>query len=912
MAEIKKLHSQLADNQKLQLDKDENFLRQLSTLDFATMQRESYSKRHANTGQWLLEGADFQTWLQSEDGQNSVLWYQGDPGVGKTVFTSIAVNHVTEKIGDRTPALVYIYCHYANDMTFAVENLLGSIVRQLIEQASHAETVAELKTFLSNPARNRKMTKDDTSSWIEVLFRNFGVVYVFVDALDECPEDDRDELLRRLQRYSLGNVRVLLTSRSNVDVKSLIPRAKKVVIAAAIEDITAYVESKIRRNGRLTRLTARNPELKSHIMSTVCSQANGMFLLARLQVETLGYQTSARGVRSALESLPTDIFTIYDQAVERIRSQPKEDAELGWKVVSMIFGATRPLLVDELRHALATKPGDTYFDSEALTDTETLFSVTVGLVTTYLHEDGQRSCRFVHYTLHEYFKSNRERLFPDLDLLMARACLLYLSLDDFGSNNVCVNGCRYRQEDEDKDEDKDEDEDEDEHGSMRKRKVNFCFLEYASQNWAYHLRTVQRELMDQSLVFVTGNVKTAAWLQCFDYFGVGIRLSADEDLPLDPAFLAARFHLSELFRRLISHRDINTRNSRGQTPLIQAANIIPYQKWRMIGPSCLNFRDEKTWRTGAEPWFVRSLDTDQLSTIQVMLNLNADIDAKDETGMTAAFYAVMRNNGGILSFLLDHGANIEARRKNGESLLHIALLHITTLDILQLLLDRSANPNAIAKDGASVVHVAAECGCKTKLTRLLDHGAHPDIADNAGATPLLVAARLNRPHMVKMLIQQGADPGVTDFKGRTLLHLAVSSVDLKWTYSHRAYSIPDLEIFEIAMRRQRIDVLDFKGRTPLHHAYFRSSQVLASEQARMAYFAVVIERLIEGGASETIVDSDGRIPRDYSSWTTDEDVLKWSGDYRTASYIHESEEDAETNEDSGSDEDEAEEQQQSN
>ena len=214
--------------------------------------------------------------------------------------------------------------------------------------------------------------------------------------------------------------------------------------------------SKLRDSGRLTRLIVKDPGLKQHIISTICTQAKGMFLLARLQVEGLRYQISAKGVQSALESLPTDLFAMYDQAIERFHGQPAGDAELGWKVLSITFGAMRPLSIDELRHALAIKPGHALLDIEALTDIENLFSVTAGLVTNHTDQDGKESCRFVHYTLQEYFESNRERLFPDLNFIMARLCLSYLSLDNFRTEKLSF-------------------------GMVSKRKRDFCFYEYASQ-----------------------------------------------------------------------------------------------------------------------------------------------------------------------------------------------------------------------------------------------------------------------------------------------------------------------------------------------------------------------------------------------------------------------------------------------
>lgn len=126
-----------------------------------------------------------------------------------------------------------------------------------------------------------------------------------------------------------------------------------------------------------------------------------------------GDQISVKGVRCALERLPTDIFTMYDQTIERIRNQSTGKAKLGLKVLSMVFGATRPLKIDELRQALVIQQGDTHLDVEALVDVETLLSVTAGLVITN-HEENEEpeSFRLVHYTPQEYLETNQARHFP--------------------------------------------------------------------------------------------------------------------------------------------------------------------------------------------------------------------------------------------------------------------------------------------------------------------------------------------------------------------------------------------------------------------------------------------------------------------------------------------------------------------
>ncbi|CAD6584369.1 MAG: hypothetical protein ASARMPRED_001750 [Alectoria sarmentosa] len=839
MVELKKLHFHLNEDRNPWRGEDRFFLRQLSTLDFTAMQKESYSKRHGKTGQWLLDSPDFQSWLKSEDAQHSVLWCPGNPGVGKTVITSIAVNHITENTGGRRRAIVYIYCDYVNNMTFSVRNLLGSLVRQLVAQTTHARTIAELKRFVNETAKNRNMTEEELSFLIETFSRNFDVVYTCVDALDECPEIGRETFLRRLQQYSLGNMRVFLTSRFNVDVTVKIPHAMRAPIEATSDDVTAYVESKIYESSRLARFVARDPKLKRHIIHSIASQADGMFLLAGLQIDGLASQTSARGVRSALERLPTDVFAMYDQTIERIRDQSKEDAELGMKVLSIVFGATTPLEIDELRHALAIQPGDADLDFEALVDLDILLSVTAGLVITYEDKDcDQELFRLVLYTLQEYLESNQELLFPDLGLEMARACLSYLSLGEFGS------GPRASRK------------------LFRERMDRYYFYDYAAHNWALHLRGMQVELMDQSLAFVLNCEKTSAWLQCFEYVESADRgLSSFKDLPLDPIFLASHFHLLELFTRLISSRDINTRNNRGETPLLRAVDVSPWQKGGE--PPYLDFTNAQTWHEGVEPPLIQSLDVEQHAMVQLILDHNADIDAKDPLYRTAAFRAIENENGGILPLLLDCGADIEVRLEDGHSLLHIAAEKERRVDIMQFLLDRGADINALTDNLESLVHIAAIHPTSAMLDCLIGNGALFDSADLQGVTPLLLAARRGRLQTLTALIKRGARLDIRHPTGQTPLHFA---------FSHLA--VPEPDVVEVLMRTQEVNVIDIKGRTPLHYAYFKSAQ-----EKWNTSIADMIRQLIKGGASETIADADGKLPKDYSNWSTWEHGREWKRDY---------------------------------
>ena len=218
-------------------------------------------------------------------------------------------------------------------------------------------------------------------------------------------------------------------------------------------------------------------------------------------------------------------------------------------------------------------------------------------------------------------------------------------------------------------------------------------------------------------------------------------------------------------------------------------------------------------------------------------------------------------NEGILSLLLDRGAEIDARVRGGKSLLHIAASHEQGLGILQLLLNRGADINLLTEAGQSLVHFAADHPTSAMLDRLVDQGAHLDVAGKEGATPLLLAARADHLETLIALMKRGARVDTTDIAGKTLVHVAVT------TYNP--------EMVEFVLRTQSVNVLDMKGRTPLHYAYFASTIASKKAEVCMTRSADVIRQLLEKGASETSVDSYGRTPKDYLSWSICEHESRW-------------------------------------
>src|SRR5271170_1934572 len=218
----------------------------LSSLNFQTSQNEFIQKRRKGTGEWFLESREFKEW---RDGTSGMLWCPGD---GKIIFVtrlhvltgsmdswcrkdypcvrvfielrvgswlivdihsrSIVVNHL-QTLFDSV-ATTFIYCNYTERAEQTVSNLVASLLRQIVQ--GRRAISDDVNSFFE--CHRRQTSRPILDQLIDVLIseiRTRSKVFIVVDALDECREDDATralllEVLRSLPRQ----VNLMVTSRN--------------------------------------------------------------------------------------------------------------------------------------------------------------------------------------------------------------------------------------------------------------------------------------------------------------------------------------------------------------------------------------------------------------------------------------------------------------------------------------------------------------------------------------------------------------------------------------------------------------------------------------------------------------------------------------------------------------------------
>src|SRR6202034_3115190 len=106
----------------------------LTPVDYGPQQSDYLKRRQRGTGQWLLDSAKYQTWLNIG---RQALFCLGIPGAGKTILTSIIVDDlITRFQNDPTVNIVYIYCNFQRKDEQKIDDLLASLLKQLAQGQS--------------------------------------------------------------------------------------------------------------------------------------------------------------------------------------------------------------------------------------------------------------------------------------------------------------------------------------------------------------------------------------------------------------------------------------------------------------------------------------------------------------------------------------------------------------------------------------------------------------------------------------------------------------------------------------------------------------------------------------------------------------------------------------------------------
>lgn len=269
-------------------------------------------------------------------------------------------------------------------------------------------------------------------------------------------------------------------------------------------------------------------------------------------------------------------------------------------------------------------------------------------------------------------------------------------------------------------------------------------------------------------------------------FYLAATICAGEPNVSDQFYAATRAGDGRAVQELIRKgADVNTRDSRGGTPLFYAASIGTPEIVRLLITAGADVNSRTPF--GATPLMWSTAD---ISKVRLLVQKGADVNAKSKAGNTALQIAAAQGgNVEVLRFLLAHGSSLKTSRNERGSTPLLRAAKANDLAIVKFLLEHGDDVNARDTVGHTPLMNACMAGNPEMVKLLLAKGAdlnahmepHVGLPVKHGfvaigsMTPLMLGVVTQSPALVRMLLDAGADVNAQDVRGMTPLMLAAAS-----------------------------------------------------------------------------------------------------------------------------------------
>ncbi|KAF6748362.1 hypothetical protein DFP72DRAFT_574848 [Ephemerocybe angulata] len=386
----------------------------LKGANFRAIYRLSLEARMDNTGTWLIATFEFGEFVKQK---GMVVWATGLPGSGKTILASISVEHLEDTFSGRPDvAILYAFLRYSEKHTLL--QIIAGLLSQLV--SSHAVALTHILPSYQRAKKHRdELSCSEAVRALKVIVSLFSDTYIVIDGLDEVDDTTKDGLLRVLTSLQ---AHILVTCRPlELFMRRHTPQALHIPVQAQTRDIEVYVTERIRESTKLEAILKANPAVSDSFTRLIKEKSQGMFLLARLQMElVLEKCTTIGSLLKALETLPTGVNDMYQVTMNRINSQSEEDASIANRTFIWLLHARGPLSPEDVQHALTFSYQDLVFHEENLVSIPMLLSICCGLVTVEVEkETGKNVVRFIHYSTQEFMNTLPFIGFPHPHSLLA-------------------------------------------------------------------------------------------------------------------------------------------------------------------------------------------------------------------------------------------------------------------------------------------------------------------------------------------------------------------------------------------------------------------------------------------------------------------------------------------------------------
>lgn len=641
-------------------------------------------------------------------------------------------------------------------------------------------------------------------------------IVCILDALDECEECGRSQLINELARtYGSGTktlpFKLLVSSRPYASIQRefqpLTHRNPVIHLSGESQVEVDKISTEIDRviGHRVKDLGARLgllPDEQERLQNSITRFQNRTYLWATLIFDIL--KSSTETSEYFLQKIISEIPGTVDEAYEKILNR-SSDFVKARRLLHIVVASSRPLSLEEMAVALSTTE-NCRFGTGLEPEPMKRFQVTIRNLCGLFITIQNGNIYFIHQTAREFLIGKKHPVLQgtprnhdasppwktsflpgDSHRFLAEICITYLI-------STLENAPLADKQ------------------TIKEYTSIHYFLEYSALEWVVHFRNMDM-INDNTLELLSLKICDAGWKGHHTWFSI-YRSTNQGELPesFTPLIVVSMLGLETLVRLLLkrSDVDINATDGAGRTALSWAAEM----GWKRVVKVLLdeNSRDN----------FVHHLVSEKVS-----------VDLADKKGFTPLHYATKSLNESIVRLLLVTGnADVNMRTKDGETPLSFAILkgpdrvarstiigrHLFSTGKLDLKSEIS-----ICGLEMTPLHLAAWIGHEdfTKLLLNADHATPTGDTRKSSSSPVEGCRALKSG-----FLNASSETTNSSYDAATNLFPVIGKVDVNArdemgrtplsTAAERGHE--GVVKFLLAIDRVDVNAMDDADRTPLHNA----------------------------------------------------------------------------------------------
>ncbi|MCJ1383875.1 hypothetical protein MMC17_006989 [Xylographa soralifera] len=714
--------------------------------------KSSLPDRVEGTCQWILSNPQYVDWNLRKE--TCLLWISGYAGTGKTILSAYLLEHLAAQ--ETPPSLPTRLCYFFCDEKIDTQRGGTAIVKSLIHQVLVGRRPLIKYVRSAYDVHGPQFDQNFTELWRIFIAiasdERVGPVSVIVDAIDECEQITRDRFLRNVlqltENLRSGGlkpscIKFLFTSRPLLGRQYTTNPLQIDSTQNHIEqDLRLVIQTKVEGIVQRTRC---KPDVKAYLENALNSKADRTFLWVTLVLHLLeqSFLASKRDFKRIIDELPKTLTATYKSL---LRCIAVEHQPLATKLLHFFVGSLKPLTLEEIRTLVAME--DRHRNLADIEEgAQPNIQITIEGVLGPLVRIWDSKVYLIHQSLKEFLQNPLAQSEDPLlaiygidpckaHLLLAKACVSYLLLDDFEQpifsrdHSSIEDSPAYPTDMESLEQLRDtydigKDDIFKEPAVLESEAcgfigIQYAFFDYSTKHWAEHFSSVSSispHTLQESVLLLL-DINSPRGSNWFRYFWLHAEPDLTRPAEFDPFIAASYFgHLTSV------------------------ENLL--RKGRSIAP---------------------------------------------EVGTRGIFWAARMGHHKVVNLLLQENFNPDPKIVDGQSALLAAVQFNRLAVVVRLLEDdgfvseeEGYRVNQAGKRGRTPLCIAAANGYGEVAKQLLKHNRiRPDIADFGLWTPLFWSVSGKHWDVLRLLLE---DPRISvnhvDESGRNVLSWAASSGDLE-------------------------------------------------------------------------------------------------------------------------------------